>query len=156
MSPLCQFHHSGPIHTLCVRECPCDVNVVIHPCPRGSAWTVRMQPKICGPQGQLSVTRSLCLSDLWLSRQLFIRSTSHLTGVLLRTQGSAVLSVKLLGWAVLQKAASSNAGGQSIGPFQMGTFSMGTDQIYRICLWKNTRRVATINASKPLQGSYRP
>ncbi len=35
---------------------------------------------------------------IWLSRQPFIRSTSHLVGVLLR----------LFGWAVLEKASSSN------------------------------------------------
>ncbi len=37
------------------------------------------------------------VSVLWLSRQLFIRSTSHLVDVLLRTQGSSVSSVKLFG-----------------------------------------------------------
>ncbi len=66
--------------------------------------------------GHLTINgKSLCLSVLRLSRQPFIRSTSHLAGVLLRTQGSAVLSVKLFGWAVLEKAASSNTGGQAIG-----------------------------------------
>ncbi len=35
---------------------------------------------------------SVCLSVLWLSRQVFIRLTSHLAGVLLMTQGSAVSS----------------------------------------------------------------
>ncbi len=53
--------------------------------------------------------RSLCLSVLWLSQPPFIWSTSHLGGVLLRTHGSAVSSVKLFGWAVLEKAASSNS-----------------------------------------------
>ncbi len=66
---------------------------------------------------------SVCLSVLRLSQQPFIRSTSHLVGVLLRTKGSAVLSVKLFGWAVLQKVASSNTGGHAIGPFWTGTFS---------------------------------
>ncbi len=66
------------------------------------------------------------LSSLRLSRQPFIRSTSHLAGVLLRTQRSAVLSVKLFGWAFLEKAASSNTGRQAISWFQTGTFWMGT------------------------------
>lgn len=35
--------------------------------------------------------RNLCMCVLPISRQLFIRSTSHLLGVLLGTQGCAVL-----------------------------------------------------------------
>jgi len=41
-----------------------------------------------------------------MSRQPFIRSTSHLAGVLPRTQGSAVSSVKWFGRAVLEKTAN--------------------------------------------------
>ncbi len=70
--------------------------------------------------------RSLCLSVLWLSQQLFFLSASHLAGVSLRTRGSAVSSVKLFVWAVLQKAASSNTGGQAIMQFRTSTFWKGT------------------------------
>ncbi len=54
--------------------------------------------------------------------------TSHLAGVLLKTQESAVLSVKLfgLGLVVLEKAACRNTRGQAIDPFRTGTFQSGT------------------------------
>ncbi len=54
-----------------------------------------------------SLCLSVCLSFDCLDNP-FIRSTSHLAGVLLRIQGSAVLSVTLLGWVVLEQAASSS------------------------------------------------
>ncbi len=59
---------------------------------------------------------------------------SHLLGVLLSTEGSAVSSVKLFGWAVLEKAASSNTGGRAIGPFWTGTFWTGTSLVSQT--WK--------------------
>ncbi len=62
---------------------------------------------------------SVCLSCL---------STSHLAGVLLRTQGRAMSSVKLFGWAVLQKAARSSNGRQPNGLFRTGTFWTGTQE----------------------------
>ncbi len=79
---------------------------------------------INSPPREKSLTSSLCLSVLRSSRQLFIQATPHLAGVtlLLKTQGSAVSSVKLLGWVVLQKAASSNTGGQAISPFEQAHF----------------------------------
>lgn len=45
--------------------------------------------------------------SIWFSRQLFIQSTSHLAGLLLRTQSSAVLSVKSTGWAGLEKVQAA-------------------------------------------------
>jgi len=62
---------------------------------------------------------NVCPSVLQSSRQPFIQSTSYLKSIL-RTQGSAVSSVKLFGWAVLKKAASSNVGGQAIVLFWTG------------------------------------
>lgn len=49
---------------------------------------------------------SVSLSVLRFSRQPFIRLTSHLVGVLLRTQESAVSSVKSFGRAFVEKTAS--------------------------------------------------
>lgn len=50
--------------------------------------------------------------------------------VLLRTQGSAVWSVKWFGWAVLEKCASSSTGGQAIGPFWADTVWIGTALVW--------------------------
>lgn len=65
--------------------------------------------------------------------------------VLLRTQGSAVWSVKWFGWAVLEKYASSSTGGQAIGPFRTDTVWIGTAWVWFcssegnwpgiVCLW---------------------
>ena len=49
---------------------------------------------------------SVSLSVLRFSQQPFIRLTSHLVGVLLRTQESAVSSVKSFGRAFVEKTAS--------------------------------------------------
>lgn len=45
--------------------------------------------------------------SLWFSWRPFILSTLRVLGVLLRTQGSAMTSVKLFGWALLEETASS-------------------------------------------------
>ncbi len=87
--------------------------------------------------------RSLCLSVLQLSWQSFTRSTSHLAGALLRTQGGAVLSVKLFGRAVFEKAASSNTEGQAIGPFRTDMFWMGT-ALVRNNEWNGSLKYWTI------------
>ena len=50
-----------------------------------------------------------------LSFDLLNHSSNNFTlGGCIRSQGSAVSSVKLFGWAVLGKAASGNAGGQAM------------------------------------------
>lgn len=48
-----------------------------------------------------------------------------MVGVLLRMQGSTILTVKVFGSAVLEKAASSNPGGHAVGPVQTGMFGSG-------------------------------
>lgn len=69
---------------------------------------------------------SVRLSVLWFSRQPSSRSTSHLAGVLLRSQGSAVSILKLFGWAILEKGANGNTGGHADGLFKIGTLWTGT------------------------------
>ena len=48
----------------------------------------------------------VCVSVRHLLCWLFMRSTSNMAGVLLRTRGRVVLSVKLVGWAVLENSIS--------------------------------------------------
>lgn len=80
-----------------------------------------------------AVTPSVCLIVLQLYRQPFIRSTSHFAGVLLRTQGSAVSSMKLFGWVVLQRAASYNTRAEATGPVLNGHCTCGSQ-------WERTDR----------------
>jgi len=49
------------------------------------------------------------------------RRQTHMEGVLLSAEGSAVSRVKLFGCAILEKAAS-NIGSYAIRPFRTGTF----------------------------------
>jgi len=49
----------------------------------------------------------VCVYVIRFSWQPFIWSTSHLAGLLPRTEGSVMSSVKLFGWMVLEKAASN-------------------------------------------------
>jgi hypothetical protein len=44
-----------------------------------------------------------------------------LDACIVQSSGSAVLSFKLFGFAVLKKAGRNDTGGQAIGPFQTGT-----------------------------------
>ena len=70
-----------------------------------------------------------CISPEFLtvsSRDLDMWANYVMAGVLLRTQWSAVSSVKLFGWSVPQKAASSNTTGQAISQSETGIFWMSS------------------------------
>ncbi len=82
----------------------------------------------------VSVCLSVCLTFLRLSRQSLIRSTSRLVGVLLRTKGGAASSVKLFGWAVLQKVASSTTGCRTVST-NIKTFFLRTEKCVNIRNW---------------------
>ncbi len=75
----------------------------------------------------LSICMFVCMTVLCIAWQLFIQSTSHLAGVLQRTQGSAVSSVKSIRWAVLDNACKHHFWGPSNRLAMNGhAFWMGT------------------------------
>ncbi len=81
-----------------------------------------------GPHGPPASTQNLWPHGLSAQRVYCWEPTEVQSGV--------------FGWAVLQKAASSNTGGQEVSPFQTGTAL-----VYIIHLWKNTRRQQSTQAS---------
>ena len=56
----------------------------------------------------LFVCMYVCMAAFRIAKEPFLWSTSHLLGVLLRTQRSAVLSVILIGWVVLKSTVLNN------------------------------------------------
>ncbi len=84
----------------------------------------------------LSVCLSVCPSIISTNYIHNNFSDLHLAGVL-RTKGSAVWSVKLFGWAVLGKAASSNTRDRAIGP--------GTGIYNNVCWYRRKNRTANLH-----------
>ncbi len=91
---------------------------------------------------------SVCLSFFDISTT--VHPIDFTLGVLLRTQGSAVSSVKLFGWVVLEKAASSNTGSQAIEPFWTGAFWMGTALVLNNKTWECYRSSHQTLGKKPI------